>query len=42
MESISAFLKENYDLIVLLLSVLGVIIAVISLVYEMKKKSKKK
>ncbi len=42
MESISAFLKENYDMIILLLSVLGVIIAVISLVYEMKKKSKKK
>lgn len=42
MDSISDFLKENYDLVILLLSVLGVIIAVISLIYELKKKSKKK
>lgn len=42
MDSISGFLKENYDLIILLLSVLGVVIAVISLFYELKKKSKKK
>ena len=42
MDTMSNFLKENYDLIVLLLSVLGVIIAVISLVCELKKKSGKK
>ena len=42
MDSITTFLKENYDMIVLLLSVLGVLIAVISLSYELKKKSKNK
>ena len=41
MDSISTFLKENYDLVVLFFSVLGVLIAFISLIYEVKKKKKK-
>jgi hypothetical protein len=42
METVSAFLKENFDLVTLLLGILGVIIAFIALVYEIKKKSKSK
>ena len=42
MDSLSTFLKENYDLVTLLVAVLGVIIAFISMVYEMKKKSRNK
>lgn len=41
MDSISTFLKENYDFVVLSFSVLGVLIAFITLIYEMKKKKKK-
>ena len=40
METVTTFLKENYDLVTLLVGVLGVFIAFIALVYEMKKKSK--
>ena len=36
------FLKENYDMVVLLVSMLGVLVAVIALFYEMKKKSNEK
>ena len=42
METVSAFLKENFDLVTLLLGILSVIIAFIALVYEIKKKSKSK
>lgn len=42
METISTFLKENFDLVTLLVGVLGVFIAIIALVYELKKKSKNK
>lgn len=42
MDSISTFLKENYDLVTLLLGVLGVVIAFITLVYEIKKKKSDK
>ena len=38
MESISTFLKENYDLVSLLVGVLGVVIALVALVYELKKR----
>ena len=41
MDSISTFLRENYDLVVLFFSVLGVLIAFITLIYEVKKKKKK-
>ncbi len=41
MDSISTFLKENYDLVVLFFSVLGVLIAFITLIYKVKKKKKK-
>lgn len=41
MESITAFLKENYDLVNLVVGVLGVFVAVLALVYELKKKRKK-
>jgi uncharacterized membrane protein len=36
------FLKENYDMVVLLVSMLGVLVAVVGLIYELKKKSKDK
>ena len=42
MGSVTDFLKENYDLVTLFVAVLGVIIAVITMVYEMKKKSRNK
>ena len=38
MDVISSFLKENYDLVTLLVGLLGVIIAVIALICELKKK----
>lgn len=41
MESITAFLKENYDLVNLMVGALGVFVAVLALVYELKKKRKK-
>lgn len=44
MDEISTWAKENFDLISLLVGVIGVVIGFISLIYEMKKKkvSKKK
>ena len=42
MDSVTSFLKENYDLVVLLVAMLGVIISIIAVVCEMKKKSKNK
>ena len=38
MDAIWDWAKENYDLISLFVGVVGVIIAVISLMYEIKKK----
>ena len=38
MEAISDWAKENYNQICLFVGVVGVIIAVISLMYEIKKK----
>lgn len=38
MDSIMQFLKENYDMIGLLIGVVGVVLAVFSLVDEVKKK----
>ncbi len=35
------FLKENFDLILLLVGVLGVIVSVISLIVEIRKKKRK-
>ena len=42
MDSIASFLKENYELVMLLVGVLGVVISIIAVVYEVKKKSKYK
>ena len=42
MESITRFLRENFDLVMLLVGVLGVIISVIAVAVEMRKKRKKK
>lgn len=42
MEAITTWAKENYDLICLLVGVIGVIIAFISLIYEIKKKKGQK
>ena len=36
------FLKDNFDLVILAVSMLGVLIAVIALFYEVKKKSRNK
>jgi len=42
MDASMTWAKENYDLISLFVGVVGVIIAVISLYYEIKKKKEKK
>ena len=42
MDAITTWAKENYDLISLFVGLLGVVIAVISLMYEIKKKKEKK
>ena len=41
METIMQFLKENYDLIGLFIGVVGVVIAVFSLIDEVRKKRAK-
>lgn len=41
MDTITTWAKENYDLIVLLVSVAGVVVACLSLVYELKAKKKR-
>ena len=42
METITTWAKENYDLICLLVGVIGVIIAFISLIYEIKKRKSRR
>lgn len=42
MNDITTWAKENFDLITLLVGFLGVVIAVISLFYELKKKKVQK
>ena len=42
MDAIWNWAKENYDLISLFVGLVGVVIAVISLMYEIKKKKEKK
>ena len=42
MDSLIDFAKHNYDLITLLVAVQGVLLGVISLFYEMKKKKRQK
>ncbi len=42
MDTLMTWAKENYDLISLFVGVVGVIIAVISLMYEIKKKKEKR
>ena len=42
MDALMTWAKENYNLISLFVGVVGVIIAVISLMYEIKKKKEKK
>ena len=42
MDAIWDWTKENYDLISLFVGLVGVVIAVISLMYEIKKKKEKK
>jgi hypothetical protein len=42
MDAIWDWAKENFDLISLLVGLIGVVIAVISLMYEIKKKKEKK
>ena len=40
MDSISTWLKENYDLVSLLVGMVGVLIAFVALIYELKKRKK--
>lgn len=42
MESISTWLKQNYELVSLAVGVLGVLIGVISVIYELKRRNNKK
>ena len=43
MDTLSTLAKENFDMILLLVGMAGVVVSVISLIYEInKKKSKKK
>ena len=42
MDAIWNWAKENYDLISLFVGLVGVVIAIISLMYEIKKKKEKK
>jgi hypothetical protein len=42
MDAITTWAKENFDLISLFVGIIGVVIAVISLMYEIKKKKEKK
>jgi hypothetical protein len=42
MDSLIDFAKHNYDLITLLVAVLGVLLGVMSLFYEIKKKKRQK
>ncbi len=41
MDAISSWAKENYQLICLLVSILGVIVGVITVIVEKKKKNRK-
>lgn len=42
MDSITTFLKENFDLVMLLVGILGVAVSIIALAAELKKKKKQK
>lgn len=42
MDALMTWAKENYDLISLFVGFLGVVVAVISLYYELKRKKEKK
>ena len=42
MDTFSTFIKENFDLINLLLGLIGVVIAFISVVYELRERKRKK
>lgn len=42
MESISTWLKQHYELVSLAVGVLGVLIGVISVIYELKRRNNKK
>ena len=41
MDSIMTYAKENFDLISLFVGILGVVVAVVALIVEIKKKRKK-
>ena len=40
MDSLTTFAKNNFDLITLLVGVLGVVISVISVIYEVRKRKR--
>ena len=40
MDSLITFAKNNFDLIILLVAVLGIIVSVISMIYEIKKRKR--
>jgi hypothetical protein len=42
MDSLSTFLKENYDLLSLAVGLIGVLVAVLALFHELKKRKQDK
>ena len=42
MDLITTFLKENFDLVMLLVGILGVVVSIIALAADLKKKKKQK
>lgn len=42
MDSILTFAKENFQLLCLLIGILGVLVGCISVIYELKKRNRKK
>ena len=42
MDAITTWAKENFDLISLFVGIIGVVVAAISLMYEIKKKKEKR
>jgi uncharacterized membrane protein HdeD (DUF308 family) len=42
MDSITTWLKQNYDLVSLAVGMLGVLVGVISVIYELKRRNNKK
>ena len=42
MDSVISFAKNNYDLITLMIAIVGVLVSVVSVIYEYKKRKSEK